>query len=52
MKLQNGSWDLEQLIAHANNPRLGRYFEEQEEDSARIRKWLALADHMLNADLQ
>jgi hypothetical protein len=51
MKLQNGSWDLEQLIAHANNPRLGHY-EEQEEGSARIRKWLALADHMLNTDLQ
>lgn len=51
MKSQKRSWELEQLVTYANlEP--SNHKEEQEEGTARIRKWLALADSMLQTDLQ
>ncbi|HEY6249649.1 MAG TPA: hypothetical protein VI685_06785 [Candidatus Angelobacter sp.] len=41
--------DLDTFIAHA--PKFGHY-KEHEEGTAKIRRWLALADLMLDADLQ
>jgi hypothetical protein len=50
MKQHSRLWDLDKLIARAN-PRLD-HLQHHEEDAVKIKKWLALADRMLDRDPQ
>jgi hypothetical protein len=42
-------WDLDKLVMQSNRTR--ELFEESGDGAATIKKWLALADCMLDADL-